>query len=208
LNLGSTHLETTDEPESRLPVQKSTASEREQSRVLWLLLGINAAMFVVELTAGWIVESTGLIADSLDMLADATVYGISLFAVGRAARSKLRAAHLSGWFQLALATGALFEVVRRFIAGSDPEPPYMIGVAAIALVANIACLWLITRHRDQGAHMKASWIFSTNDVIANLGVIAAGLLVIITGSRYPDLVIGTVIALVVFSGAVRILRLR
>lgn len=179
-----------------------------EAGTLRLLLAINAAMFVIELTAGWIAQSAGLIADSLDMFADAAIYGVSLYAVGRAARVKLRAAHLSGWLQLLLALGAFAEVARRFLYGSDPEPAYMIGIALLALAANIACLVLISRHRKGGAHMRASWIFSTNDVLANLGVIVAGVLVGWTGSQVPDLAIGAVIAAVVLAGAVRILRLR
>jgi Co/Zn/Cd efflux system component len=84
----------------------------------------------------------------------------------------------------------------------------MMVVATVALAANVACLWLVTRHREGGAHMKASVIFSANDVIANAGVIVAGLLVSWTGSRYPDLVVGAVIAVIVGLGARRILRLQ
>jgi Co/Zn/Cd efflux system component len=120
----------------------------------------------------------------------------------------VRTAHVAGWLQAALALGALVEVVRRFVSGSDPEPPLMMAVAAVALVANVACLWLVSRHREGGAHMRASVIFSANDVIANAGVIFAGLLVAVTGSRYPDLVVGAVIAAVVLLGARRFLRLR
>jgi len=208
LNLGATLLKTTEVSESHLPSHEATVSDRDQARVLWILLGINAFMFVMEFISGWVFDSTGLLADSLDMFADAGVYGISLFAVGKAAHHKLRTAHVSGWFQLMLATGALVEVARRFILGSEPDPSYMIGVAIIALIANVLCLWLISRHRDQGAHMKASWIFSANDVIANCGVIFAGILVSFTGSRFPDLVIGTIIAIIVFIGSIRILKLR
>ena len=179
-----------------------------EARTLWTLLAINAIMFVAELTAGLIAQSTGLIADSLDMFADAAVYGVSLYAVGRAVALKLRAAHLSGWSQIALALAALLEVGRRFAFGSDPEPPFMIAAAAVALIANVACLALISKHRHGGAHMKASWIFSSNDVLANAGVILAGVLVAWTGSSMPDLVIGAVISAVVLSGGVRILRLQ
>jgi len=174
---------------------------------LRLLLAINAVMFAVELVIGWLAESTGLIADSLDMFADAAVYGVSLYAVGKAATMQTRAARLSGYLQLMLALGVLFEVVRRFVVGSEPEPAFMIGIALLALAANVACMALIARHRRGGVHMRASWIFSTNDVIANVGVILAGLLVAWTGSHLPDLVVGSIIALVVFSGALRILRL-
>jgi len=180
---------------------------KESAILKWLLL-INGVMFVVELSLGWLAQSTGLIADSLDMFADAAVYGVALYAVGHSARMKLRAAHLSGWLQLLLALGALGEVMRRFIFGSEPVSALMMGIGALALAANVACLILIHSQRDRGAHMKASWIFSANDVIANLGVMLAGLLVAWTGSHYPDLVIGLVIGLIVLNGARRILSLR
>lgn len=175
---------------------------------LRVLLALNAAMFVVELVAGWLAQSTGLLADSLDMFADAAVYGLALRAVGRPPELKLRAAHVSGWLQLALALGAFAEVARRAAFGSEPEPPVMVGVSLLALAANVACLGLIHRHRHRGAHMRASYIFSANDVLANLGVIAAGALVAGTGSPVPDLVIGAAIAAIVLRGAVRILRLQ
>ena len=179
----------------------------QEARVLKWLLAINAVMFAVEMATGWLAQSTGLIADSLDMFADATVYGLALYAVGRDTRHQRRSATLSGWLQLLLALGAMAEVLRRLTFGSAPEPPLMMGIALLALLANLACLLLLARHRQGGVHMKASWIFSTNDVLANLGVIAAGLLVAWTGSRYPDLIIGTLIALLVLNGARRILRL-
>lgn len=185
-----------------------TVEQPGEAATLSVLLAINAVMFAVEFAAGVVAQSAGLIADSLDMFADAAVYGLSLYAVGRSGAHKLWAAHLSGRLQLALALGAFVEVVRRLAFGSQPEPPYMMVVAAIALVANVACMYLIARHRKGGAHMRASWIFSTNDVLANLGVMAAGALVAWTGSRLPDLVIGAIIAAVVLSGAIRILRLK
>ena len=179
-----------------------------EARLLWLLLSINAVMFVIEIVVGFMAQSTGLIADSLDMFADAAVYGLSLYAVGRAAAMKVRAAHMAGWLQLVLALMALSEVVRRFIAGSEPVSGLMMGMGLLALIANVTCLVLISKKRDAGAHMKASYIFSANDVIANAGVILAGFLVAMTGSNYPDLVIGTVVGLIVLNGARRILRLK
>ncbi len=183
------------------------ASQQEAGILKWLL-AINATFFVTELFVGWWAESTGLIADSLDMFADAAVYGVSLYAVGYSANKKLRAAHFSGWLQLILAVGVLAEVLRRFIYGSEPLSSMMIMMGLIALAANVTCLLLIAKKRHAGAHMKASWIFSANDVIANAGVILAGLLVSWTGSHYPDLIIGLVIALIVMNGARRILQLR
>lgn len=171
------------------------------------LLAINAGMFVVELAFGVYAQSTGLIADSIDMLADAMVYSLALLAVGKSAARQKATAKASGALQMLLAIGVLADVVRRAITGSEPVEMFMMGVAAIALVANLACIALLARHREGGLHLKASWIFTTNDAIANLGVIAAGGLVWATKSAVPDLVIGAVVALVVGFGAVRILRL-
>jgi len=179
-----------------------------ESRTLWLLLAINGAMFVVEMIAGWMAQSTGLLADGADMFADAAVYGLALHAVGRTARHKLAAARLAGLLQLLLALGALAEVARRALAGGLPDEMTMVGISLLALSANIACLVLISRHRQGGVHMRASYIFSANDVLANLGVILAGGLVAWTGSPLPDWLIGGLIGLLVAAGAARILRLR
>lgn len=180
------------------------AAER---RVLVAVLAINATMFVLELVAGLWAQSTGLIADSLDMLADAGVYAVALLAVGGAHAAQRRSARLSGWLQLGLAGLVMLEVLRRALDGSEPRSDVMITVAVLALLANVTCVALLARHRRGGVHLRASWIFSTNDTLANVGVIVAGQLVAITGSAWPDLVIGAAIALLVASGAVRILRL-
>ena len=174
--------------------------------MLWALLAINATMFVAEITIGIIAESAGLIADSLDMLADATVYGIGIYAVGRASSVKIRAASISGLFQILLAIGVGIEILRRTLWGSEPEPFFMIGVGLVALVANVICLSLISKHKDGEVHMRASWIFSKNDVIANAGVVLAGVLVNVLDTRIPDLVIGIVIVLVVFRGGLAIIN--
>ena len=182
------------------------ARNEQERRTLRIVLGINAVMFLFEIVLGWLAQSTGLIADSLDMLADALVYAISLYAVGRAEVLKDRAARLSGMLQMVLAVLVLVDVLRRFLYGSEPVSLLMMGVGAVALVANSICLVLIARHRDGGVHMRASLIFSANDVIANLGVIISGGLVWLLGSRYPDLFIGFVIAGLVMYGGIRILR--
>lgn len=181
---------------------------RSEARILRLLLGINGAMFLIELLMGILAQSTGLIADSLDMFADAAVFALALMAVGTTTARKLKTAHLAGWLQVILALAAIEEVVRRFFMGSDPDSRKMVGVAALALMANAVSLVLIAKRKNDGAHMKASYIFSANDVIANAGVVVAGFLVAWTGSPYPDLVIGTIIAVVVLNGARRILSLR
>jgi len=180
--------------------------DKEQARVLILLLAINGVMFVVEISAGIIGDSTALIADSLDMLADATVYAIGLYAVGRSLLVKAKAAHISGVFQIVLGMGVLFDIVRRALVGSEPESVMMIAVGVAALIANVVCLVLIYKHRQGEVHMRASWIFSKNDVIANLGVISGGLLVAYTGSSYPDLIIGLLIAAIVVRGGFHITK--
>ena len=185
----------------------STVTKAEESRTLrWLLL-INGLLFGIELTAGLIAQSTGLIGESLDNFADAAVYGLALYAVGHSAKMQVSAAHVAGMLQLVLAIGALIEVIRRFFFGSEPEARLMIAIAFVALIANTSCLWLIFKHREGGAHMKASWIFSANDVVINLGVMAAGALVAWTGSSYPDLIIGTIAVGIVVNGARRILAI-
>ncbi|WP_305909627.1 cation diffusion facilitator family transporter [Methylomarinum sp. Ch1-1] len=181
-------------------------TDKEQYKVLWWLLLINAMMFVVELAAGLLSESTALIADSLDMLADASVYAISLYAVGKSAGQKAGVAFTSGIIEIILGLAAGFEVVDKLLHGSEPQSFYMISVGSLALLANSVCVWLIARFRDGDVHMRASYIFSKNDVIANLGVVTSGLLVALLGSNIPDLLIGMLIALVVTRGGIQILK--
>jgi Co/Zn/Cd efflux system component len=181
-------------------------AESLEKKTLIMLPAINAFMFVTELTLGWLAQSAGLIADSLDMLADAAVYGLSLYAVGKGVLQQAKAASVSGYLQIFLGFGVLFEVARRMLFGSDPQSTLIIVVGVVALVANLICLIFISKHKDGGVHMRASWIFSTNDVIANLGVIVSGALVAVVGSRYPDLIVGTIISIVVIRGGIKILQ--
>jgi cation diffusion facilitator family transporter len=177
-----------------------------QARVLWILLAINGAMFVSELGAGIVAESTALIADSFDMLADAAVYAVSIYAVSRSPLARAAAARLSGQLQLGLGVFAFLEVARRALFGSSPEPSFMIAVSTIALGANVICLRLIAAHREGGVHMRASFIFSQNDVIANCTVILSGFLVALSGWPFWDLLAGAGIGCLVFWGGLRILR--
>ena len=160
------------------------------------------------MTTGTISKSIGLVADSLDMLADALVYGMSLFVVGAAVTHKKQVAFFSGILQLILAIIGLSEVLRRFF-GIEMMPDFqaMIGISLLALFANSICLWLLHRTQNKDVHMRASIIFSANDVIINLGVIIAGLLVWLLNSNIPDLIIGVIVFLIVIRGAVRILKL-
>jgi Co/Zn/Cd efflux system component len=178
-----------------------TINDESQKRVLVWLLGINAFMFVIELGVGLLADSTALIADSMDMLADAIVYGIGLYAIGKSIIHKANAAKVSGYFQLVLGLLILIDIVRRSIYGSEPVSFLMMAMGGVALIANVICLVIIRNHKNDEVHMRASWIFSANDVIANLGVICAGILVMLTDTRWPDIAVGSIVACVVLRGA-------
>jgi Co/Zn/Cd efflux system component len=181
------------------------AAEMER-RTLWVLLAINGGMFLIEATTGWLADAAGLVADSLDMLADASVYAIVLLAVGRSRRLQANAATVSGVLQVSLGALVVLDVLRRFVVGSEPVSLLMMAVGGIALAANATCLALIAKHRHGGVHMRASYVFSANDVIANVGVIVSGVLVLLLRSRLPDLLIGAAIAVIVIRGGFKILR--
>lgn len=202
LKLGDSFEGTT---ESEPPVVED---QSKQKRILWWVLGINFGFFIVEMTTGWISDSMGLVADSLDMLADSIVYALSLFAVGGAISKKKKVAKLSGYFQMGLATLGFAEVLRRFYSNTEtPLFQWMIIVSIFALVGNLISLWLINKAKSKEAHMQASAIFTSNDIIVNGGVILAGALVYFLDSKWPDLVIGGIVFAFVMRGAVRILKL-
>lgn len=197
VSISSENISETDIPELTPSVEAKT---------LKYLLAINFTMFIVEIIIGFYAESTGLIADGLDMLADSLVYGISLYAVNKSLEMKSKAAFSSGLMQITLGLLCLMEVSRKFYFGSEPLSNYMIAISTVALFANIWCLFLIHKHKDGEIHMKASWIFSANDVIVNTGVIASGILVYFLKNNIPDLVIGTVVSLIVIKGGLTILK--
>ena len=203
LNLGSKLIETI---EHEGEIEKE--SNDVQSKLLWTVLAINFGFFLIEITTGLISRSMGLVADSLDMLADASVYGLSLWAVGSTVARKKSVARFSGIIQFVLAGIGIVEVTRRFII-VDTVPDYrmMIVVSILALIANSICLYLLQRSKSEEAHMKASMIFTSNDVIINSGVILAGILVLVTESKYPDLIIGGIVFLIVVRGAIRMINL-
>ncbi len=182
------------------------SNEQLGRNALATLFALNGAMFVIEIVSGWRAESMGLIADGLDMGADAAVYLLALLAIGAAESRKLGAARFAGRVQLALAVLAMLELARRAILGSSPEPPTMVAVSLVALAVNIWCLVLLRRHRHGEVHLQAAWIFSATDVQANLGVLLAGALVALLGSAILDLVIGFVVCWLVLRGALRIGR--
>jgi len=190
-------------------LQTDFKENSNQKKLLWAVLIINFVFFIVEMATGLISKSMGLVADSLDMLADSFVYGISLFAVGGTIIKKKKIVRLAGYFQITLAVIGFVEVLRRFI-GKEQLPDFstMIIISVFALIANGICLYILQKSKSkEEAHMKASMIFTSNDVIINLGVIFAGLLVNWLHSNKPDLIIGTIVFAIVIQGALRILKL-
>lgn len=181
---------------------------RIQKGVLIQVLIINLSFFCLEMITGFMADSMGLIADSLDMLADSIVYSLSLLAVGAHESKKKMVAGVSGYFQGFLAIMGFVEVLRRFLGyGENPDFKMMIVISVLALIGNIICLNLLKRSKSREAHMQASMIFTSNDVIVNAGVIIAGILVYFTVSRIPDLIIGAIIFILVGRGAYRIIKL-
>jgi Co/Zn/Cd efflux system component len=176
-----------------------------QRRVLSIALALNATMFVVGLVAGLIAQSTGLIADSLDMFADAVAYGIALAAFNRGLDLKVRAATISGRVLLTLGIGVLLDSVRRGVFGSAPESHVMMGVASVSLLVNATVLYLLGSYRNQGVHLRATWIFTKVDVIANLSVISSGVIIWLTGFRFVDLIVGAAIGLYVIKEGLEII---
>ena len=202
LNLSGKRVDTIDTEE------EAPSADKDQRKALWAVLIINFAFFIIEMTTGLISKSMGLVADSLDMLAESFVYGISLLAVGGTVIRKKKIARLAGYFQITLAIIGFAEVVRRFMSAEQlPNFTTMIYVSGLALIANGACLYILQKSKSKEAHMQASMIFTSNDVIINLGVIVAALFVNWLNSSKPDLIIGTIVFVLVIQGAMRILKL-
>lgn len=207
LNLGAEWVGSVAVDAVEVESSQLSRSTRER-KILWAILLINAGAFVLEMITGLISKSMGLVADSLDMLADAFVYSLSLYAVGRAASRKKQIAGISGYLQMSLAVLGMIEVFRRFLGKEEvPDFGLMIVISVIALIGNAVSLYLIQQAKSKEAHMEASYIFTSNDVIVNLGVILAGTLVFLTASKIPDLIIGAIVFVIVARGAVRILKL-
>lgn len=176
-----------------------------ERRTLIRVLGINIGQVIMAGGVGIVAQSTGLLGAALDNLSDAGVYLVSLYAVGRSVVAKSRAARLSGVLLIVFALALLGEVVRRFVTGSEPIGIAMIVTAIVNAASNIFCLRLLRSHREEGVHLKASWIFTTNDMLANLGIVLSGAAVMFFKSPLPDLLIGLVVVGIVLKGGWNIL---
>jgi Co/Zn/Cd efflux system component len=175
-------------------------------RVLQIVLAINASMFIAEFAAGMIAHSSALMADSVDMLGDALVYAMSLYALGKSDRWRAGAALVKGGIIFAFGVGIFAEVVTTILYGAIPLAGTIVTFGLIALAANLTCLWLLYRYRRHDVNMSSTFECSRNDVIANLGVLAAGGGVYLARATWPDDLVGAVIAVLFFRSAVRVVR--
>ena len=181
------------------------ALRADQRRVLIVVLVINAVMFLAEFGAGLVAGSAALMADATDMLGDSLVYGVSLYAIAKSDRWKAGVAAFKGAFILLLGLGILVNVAIKIQSGVPPSSILMLAFGGLALVANLVCLLMLWRFRRQDVNMASTWECSRNDVISNVGVLAAAGLVAATSSPWPDIVIGLAMAAVVLRSAVRVL---
>jgi Co/Zn/Cd efflux system component len=177
----------------------------QQRRVLRVVLWINVAMFLVESGAGVLAHSTALLADSVDMLGDAIVYGFSLYVVGRGPIWQARGALLKGAIMAAFGAGVLTEVAVKIVSGVVPAAETIGVIGALALIANAACLVLLWPRRTDDVNMRSAWTCSLNDVAGNAGVLLAGAGVALTGRAWPDIAVGLVIAALFVVSSIRVI---
>ncbi len=182
------------------------ALRESHGRVLWIVLAINALMFLVEGAAGLVAHSTALLADALDMLGDALVYGFSLFVLARSMRWQATAALAKGGFMLVFGLGVLAEAVYKMFNPVLPAAEVMGAVGALAFAANVVCFLLLYRHRGDNLNMSSTWLCSRNDLIANAGVLLAAGATYLAASRWPDIIVGCVIAALFLRSAYSVLR--
>ncbi|MAU23723.1 MAG: cation transporter [Martelella sp.] len=175
-------------------------------RVLWIVLAINAGMFIAEIVAGLVAGSAALQADALDFFADAANYAISLAVFGSSLRWRAGAAWVKGASMGIFGLWVLATVVWHLANGSVPHAATMGIIGTLALVMNVACLFLLTAFREGDANMRSVWICSRNDVVANVAVLLAALGVFGTGTGWPDFVVASLMAVLAIHGAATILR--
>lgn len=181
------------------------ALRERQSATLKIVLGINAVMFVVELVAGLLANSTALMSDALDNLGDALTYGLSLYAVARGPEAKAKVALLKGMLILVAGLFVAGQVVYRLMVPAAPIFEAMGAVSLLALAANAVCLALLWKHRSEDVNMSSVWHCSRNDIASNVAVFGAAGAVWFFDSGWPDLVVGAFLAALFLRSAVRVL---
>ncbi len=182
------------------------AMRRSHGRLLWAMLAINATMFVVESGAGIRAHSTALLADALDMLGDALVYGFSLFVLRRSARWQAGAALVKGGFMLAFGLGVLWEAFYRAVDPTMPSVDTVGIIGGAALGANLICCFLLYRYRSDNLNLSSTWLCSRNDLMANIAVLLAAYASHRLVSPWPDIGVGTLIASLFLFSAAQVLR--
>jgi len=175
-------------------------------RVLWAVLGINAAMFLVEIGAGLAAGSAALLADALDFLGDAANYAISLFVVGMALRYRASAALAKGVTMGVFGLWVIGVTTWHVLHGTLPQAITRGSVGFAALVANALSFYLLWRHRTGDANMRSAWICTRNDVLGNLAVLLAALGVFGTGTGWPDIIVAAIMAVLALQGSVTVVR--
>jgi cation diffusion facilitator family transporter len=183
-----------------------TALRSRQGRVLVAVLAINGVMFCVEFGAGILSHSTALLGDSLDMLGDAMVYGISLYVLRRGQVWRARAALTKGAIMLVFGVAVLLEAGLKLRVGVLPVAYTMAGIGSLALAANAFCFALLWRHRSDDINLRSTWLCSRNDVVANGAVLVAAALVASFHSVWPDVLVGIGIAALFLRTAISVLR--
>jgi Co/Zn/Cd efflux system component len=181
------------------------ALHKDIRRVLVIVMMLNAMMFVLEFGAGLIAQSAALMADSVDMLGDALVYAISLYALNRSLRWRAGSALLKGAFILLLGLGVIVEIGIKILWGVPPASSIMLMFGAMALAANLSCLALLWPYRRHDVNLASTFECSRNDVVANLGVLTAAGIVAVTASAWPDIVVAAAIAFMFLRSSLRVL---
>ena len=182
-----------------------TKLKKQQANVLWVVLFINLVMFFVEFGAGIRAGSISLTGDSLDMLGDTLVYASSLYVINKGSKAQAGSAFLKGVIMFVFAIAVFARAIYQFSSGVTPEATVMSAIGVIDLLANLVCLLLLARHREDNLNMSSVWLCSRNDIIANISVLVAAGLVFLTGSILPDLAVGLLLTFVFAKSAGKVL---